>query len=148
MADFTSFVDQGYTILTWNGVGFDFNILGEESGLTSQCRKLAATHVDILFHVLCKLGHLVSLEKAAEGMHVPVKKAGVTGVLAPSLWAEGRHQEVIDYCVQDVRLTLSVARASERACQFSWMTLRGALRSFPLGSGWLTVAEAEQPPPA
>ena len=42
VADLTSFVDQGYTILTWNGVGFDFNILREESCLTSQCRKLAA----------------------------------------------------------------------------------------------------------
>ena len=100
----------------------------------------------MLFHVLCNLGHLVSLEKAAEGTHLPGKKAGVTGVLAPPLWAEGKHQEVIDYCVQDVRLTLSIARACERSCQFSWVTLRGGLRSFPLDSGWLTVAEANTLP--
>ena len=144
--DLDSLARQAYTIVTWNGLGFDFNVLGEESGLTSECQKLAAAHVDMLFHTLCQLGHLVSLEKAAEGMHLPGKKPGVSGLLAPSLWAAGKHREVIDYCVQDVRLTLSVARTCERSHRFSWVTGRGGIGALALNSGWLAVVDAERLP--
>src|SRR5215475_1529002 len=29
---------SGYTIASWNGLGFDFDILAEESGMLDQCR--------------------------------------------------------------------------------------------------------------
>jgi len=29
---------RGFTIVTWNGLGFDFDILAEESGLLDECR--------------------------------------------------------------------------------------------------------------
>ena len=48
-------VAQGCTVVTWNGLGFDFDVLAEESGLLEQCRTLALGHVDMMFHVLCKL---------------------------------------------------------------------------------------------
>ena len=44
-------VRHGYTIVTWNGVGFDFDILAEESGMFVECRRLARDHVDMMFHV-------------------------------------------------------------------------------------------------
>ena len=28
---------HGYTLLTWNGTGFDFDVLAEESGLRDEC---------------------------------------------------------------------------------------------------------------
>ena len=34
----TSKVEQGYTILTWNGLGFDFDILAEESRMFMDAR--------------------------------------------------------------------------------------------------------------
>jgi hypothetical protein len=45
-----------YTIVTWNGTGFDFDILAEESGMLAECKGLAVNHVDMMFHVLCRLG--------------------------------------------------------------------------------------------
>ena len=33
--------ENGYTIVTWNGLGFDFDILAEESGMLEQCSRLA-----------------------------------------------------------------------------------------------------------
>ena len=32
-------VAQGYTVVTWNGVGFDFDVLAEESGMLEECRR-------------------------------------------------------------------------------------------------------------
>ena len=31
-------VERGFTILTWNGLGFDFDILAEESGALERCK--------------------------------------------------------------------------------------------------------------
>jgi hypothetical protein len=46
-------VDSGYTILTWNGLGFDFDILAEESGKQQKCNELALDHIDMMFHIFC-----------------------------------------------------------------------------------------------
>jgi hypothetical protein len=142
VADLNGLVSSGYTLLTWNGLGFDLDVLAEESGESKACALLADGHVDMLFHAVCRLGHRISLQKAAEGMHLAGKKAGVSGALAPAMWAAGRHEEVIEYCQQDVRLTLQLAQACERARQLAWVTQRGSLRQMPLRSGWLTVTEA------
>ena len=59
---------EGHTVLTWNGLGFDFDILAEESGMAEPCRKLALGHVDMMFHLFCELGYPVGLDAAAKGM--------------------------------------------------------------------------------
>ena len=43
---------EPYTLLTWNGLGFDLDILAEESGMTEQCQQMALNHVDMMFHIL------------------------------------------------------------------------------------------------
>src|SRR5262245_37922053 len=58
-------VSRGYTIVTWNGIGFDFDVLAEESGLFKRCKSLALGHIDMMFHMLCQLGFGVSLNAAA-----------------------------------------------------------------------------------
>lgn len=62
---------DGYRILTWNGLGFDFDILAEESGAAAKCKKCAMDHVDMMFHVVCALGYPIALDKAAQGMGLP-----------------------------------------------------------------------------
>lgn len=42
-------VSDGYVICSWNGLGFDFDILAEESGMYDECRSLALNHVDCCF---------------------------------------------------------------------------------------------------
>ena len=56
---------RGFSILTWNGLSFDFNILAEESGDAASCKECALGHVDMMFHVFCSLGYPVALDKAA-----------------------------------------------------------------------------------
>jgi len=146
VTDLANLTSRGYTLLTWNGLGFDFDVLAEESGKTKECASLAVNHVDMLFHVLCSLGHLISLQKAAEGMHVIGKKAGFSGAVVPAMWATGRHDEVIDYCVQDTRLTLQLAEECENKGQLSWITQRGGLGRMLLPTGWLTVQDANALP--
>src|SRR6516162_11568749 len=111
---------EGYTIITWNGLGFDFDVLAEESEAAEPCRELALGHVDMMFHVFCEKGFPVSLEKAAAAMGVAGKLEGLSGWQAPKLWAAGDHQKVLDYVAQDVRVAWQLAQAAETKQAFSW----------------------------
>ena len=133
---------EGYVILSWNGLGFDFDVLAEESGALTRCRALALGHVDMMFHVVCALGYPVSLEKAAEGMKIPGKPAGMSGLLAPKMWAKGRHDEVLDYVAQDVRMTMAIAETAEKRRSFAWITRKAIRSTLALPQGWLPVRDA------
>ncbi len=140
--DLSAYAERGYALLSWNGLSFDLNVLAEESGLWNECAALARGHVDMMFHVVCQLGHFIALAKAAEGLGLPGKTAGVSGSDAPAMWADGRHAEVIQYNVQDAMLTLAVAQEAERRRELVWITRRGTLGRMPLVNGWLNVSEA------
>ena len=135
-------VSQGYTLLTWNGLGFDFDVLAEESDSFEACRDLVMNHVDMMFHVFCDRGFPVALDKAAKALKIPGKPAGMSGQLAPRLWAQGRYQDVIDYVSQDVRITLQLAHTCEKTRVFKWITRRDSSSSMDLRRGWLTVKDA------
>ena len=135
-------VNDGFTLLTWNGLNFDFNVMAEESGLVEECAALALGHVDIMFHAVCVLGHFVSLDKAAQGMGIEGKLTGIEGSEVPLLWAEGRHAEVLDYNTQDANATLELARLCEDGGAMKWVTRRGTLSRMPLSKGWLAVRDA------
>jgi len=144
--DLAKLVADGYTLLTWNGLGFDFDVLGEESGSLDECRELALDHVDMMFHVFCDRGFPVALDKAAQALGIPGKPPGMSGWLAPKLWAQGRHQDVLDYVAQDVRIALQIARTCDQRRRFQWTTRRGTTSSMDLRRGWLTVREAVRLP--
>ncbi len=150
--DLTAFVEHlkmqshaGYTIVTHNGLGFDFDILAEESGQRDDCRALAVGHVDMMFHFFCGKGFPIKLTAAAQaiGMSKPVN---VDGSVAPQLWKDGDHQTVLAYVAQDCRLTLDVAETSEASKKISWITGRGSKSFFELPVGWLTVEDASKLP--
>ncbi len=137
-----NYVSKGYTILTWNGLGFDFDILAEESGSCDDCKHLALNHVDMMFHIFCDRGFPVALDKAAQALSIPGKPAGMSGMLAPKLWAQGRYSEVLDYVAQDVRIALQVAVKCEDQRRFAWITRKGSSSAIKLDGGWLTVQDA------
>jgi len=141
-----AWVRDGFTLLTWNGLSFDFNVLAEESGRPDECAGLALDHVDMMFHVVCGLGHYVSLAKAAEGLGLAGKSGGLSGYEVPALWAEGRHEEVLQYNVQDARLCLEIAHEAERRGELDWITGRGRIGRMPLERGWLSVRQARRLP--
>jgi hypothetical protein len=142
IAHLESLTAGGHTILTWNGLGFDFDVLAEESGLTARCRALALDHVDMMFHFFCVQGYALGLDRAAKGMGLAGKPAGMTGALAPRYWAEGRRQEVLDYVRQDVRTTLDLALRVQEQRALSWTDSRGKSQRLRLPSGWLTARQA------
>ena len=142
-------IDQsaaGLTIVAWNGLGFDFDVLSEESGLPAECRRLALTQVDMMFHLFCIKGFPVGLDKAARGTGIEGKPAGMSGIRAPQLWKQGEHDKVLDYVAQDVRTTLNLAVECQRRRVLRWITQKGKPADCPLPSGWLSVEDAQRLP--
>ncbi|MCP5110963.1 MAG: hypothetical protein GY953_09025 [bacterium] len=137
---------DGYRVLTWNGLGFDFDVLAEESGAAEGCRECALGHVDMMFHVFCARGYPVALDKAAQGLGLPGKTPGMSGADVPRLWAEGQFAKVLEYVAQDARTTMQVARTTEERRRLDWITRRGTKSSMPLPHGWLTVRKAMELP--
>ena len=138
----TALVDDGFTILTWNGLGFDFDILAEESAMPVECSRLARGHVDMMFHSFCERGFLIGLDRAAKAMRLQGKSQAIEPHMAPRLWSEGRTSEVLDYVSQDVRATLELAHACESQKCLRWLTKKGTIGEIKLPRGWLTVDEA------
>lgn len=136
---------KGYTILTWNGLSFDFDVLAEESGLHSVCADLAMNHIDMMYHVFCLRGHYLGLDKAAKGLGLPGKTEGMTGAAAPVMWAQGEQAKVLQYVAQDVRTTLQVALESERLGMVQWTSASGRLNMIDIDR-WLPVTEAQRIP--
>lgn len=135
-------VRAGFTILGWNSLSFDFDILAEESGMHDECAELALNHVDMMFDFFCRRGHVLGLDKAAKGMGLPGKTEGMHGDLVPAMWAAGRYEEVLDYVAQDVRTTLDLALAVEHSGELCWTSNSGRPNVCPVPGGWLTVREA------
>ena len=142
----TTSANSGSTILTWNGLGFDFDILAEESGMLEECRLLALRHVDMMFHVFCELGYPIALDRAAQGMRLPGKSSSVAQHMAPEFWAEGRTDEVLAYVSQDVQATLQLAHTCEEQRELRWIARSGSVRNLMLSAGWLTVEAAMRLP--
>jgi len=150
--DLSSFVDflrdrtaDGYTIVTLNGLGFDFDVLAEESGRLDDCKRLATAHVDMMFHVFCERGFGVGLNAAARALGLS-KPEGVDGSVAPRLWRDGDHRTVLDYVASDCKLTLEIATASESARKFRWINRKERTSIHDLPSGWMTAEQAMQLP--
>jgi hypothetical protein len=122
-------VEDGYTLLTWNGVGFDLDILAEESRMLVECQRLAVEHVDMMFHLVCQLGFGVSLDAAARGMNIAGKLGGMSGALAPELWAEGRREEVLDYVSHDVEITAQLPVIAQGSLSGAGQALLGGLET-------------------
>jgi hypothetical protein len=135
-------VDQGRTILTWNGLGFDFDILAEESGMLAECSELALNHIDMMFHVFCIKGYALGLDKAAKGMGLAGKTPGMTGDMAPRLWQEGEYLKVLEYLKQDVQTLVDLWGAVDGLRALRWTSNRGYQQRLPLPKGWVTVEEA------
>lgn len=150
VAEFVHYLDSlikdGFTPLTWNGLGFDYDIVAEESNLWDQCKQQALLHVDMMFHIVCEKGFPVSLANAAEGMGLQGKLKEIDGCDAPTLWVQGQHDTVINYVAQDVRATLQLGMECHSRRILKWRTSRGTVASMPLPQGWLAVKDAMRLP--
>ena len=133
---------QGWKILTWNGLSFDFDVLAEESGCLDACRDLAMNHYDMMFQVFCLKGFPLALDTAARGMGLRGKVEGMSGDQAPILWRQGRQRKVLEYVAQDVRTTLEVALAVEHSGSLRWTSKSGRPAYLPLPQGLIPAHQA------
>ena len=132
---------NGFAVLTWNGLSFDFDILAEESGMSMECKQLAREHVDMMFQIFCERGFGVGLNAAARALGLS-KPEDVDGSVAPNLWRDGQHDVVLDYVACDCKLTMEVAKMSEETRSFVWITKREKRSKHDLPTGWMTAEQA------
>ncbi len=131
----------GYTVLTHNGLGFDFDILAEETGRVVDCSAIALDHVDTMFHFFCHKGFAVSLKAVSQALGI-AKTEEEGGAIAPVLWQRGEHERVLRYVANDCHMALEIAVASERQGRLKWVTKKGVTSELPLKDGWLKVKDA------
>jgi hypothetical protein len=141
VAELIDYVRQGFTLLSWNGLGFDFDILAEESGNHAACCELARAHVDMMFHFFCLQGYPLGLDTAAKGMGLAGKIEGMDGSQVPRLWQEGQHERVLAYVTQDAVMTLRLAEEVAKRGQIRWHTRTGKANRVAIPA-WLPVCEA------
>lgn len=137
--------DAGYSLLSWNGLGFDFDILAEESGMHEECKELALNHIDMMFHFFASKGYPLGLDAASKGMGLPGKPEGMDGAIAPQMWAKGEYHRVLDYVSWDAKNTLDLAEAVDNAHCLGW-TARSGKQNTWYSQKWLTVREAMELP--
>lgn len=146
------YTEQDYQIVSWNGCGFDFDILAEESGMYKECAALALNHIDMMFHFFCVKGFPIGLDAAAKGLGLAGKTEGMDGAKAPEMWRAGEYNKVLDYLEQDVVTTYEVAVEAMKARRvppkfitpragIPW-TAKSGRSNFCKITQWLTVAEA------
>ena len=142
-------VAKGATLVTWNGMGFDWPVIAEESKRLEDVQELAYHHVDMMYHFFCATGFPLALKTAAWGMGVGTKMEGVAGANAPTMWASGDpadRERVVHYCAQDAALTLRVAIACQEAKELRWTSRSGRPNQLALPNGWETVSSAPMMP--
>ena len=140
--------NAGYTVITWNGLGFDFDVLAEESGMVDECKELALKHVDMMFQFFCMKGFPVGLDAVARGLGLGGKMAGMSGALAPILWASPNLKDrlkVLRYVHQDAVSTLEIFERASEVGRIDWITQKGKTSSCWL-NGWKTVKECLELP--
>ena len=134
--------EMGYQLVTWNGLGFDFDVLAEESGRLDDCAALARQHVDMMIHLFCVKGYPLALATAAEHAGVEGKLDGMSGGDAVRLWAEGEHEKVLQYVKQDARATALLARTCGEHGELGWISKAGLKQELKIPNGWLSVEDA------
>lgn len=129
-------VKDGYTLVTWNGCGFDFRVLANASGLVFECYELALMHVDLMLIVTFTKGYYLGLEAALKGAGLSGKRHSVTlsdgteltemsGAMAPELWDRGEYDAVLAYLYDDVAELLSLAKCVVSSKVIKWHSKRG-----------------------
>lgn len=140
VGDLQRIVNDGYTLLTWNGCSFDFGVLAYETEMWKECAELAMNHIDMMLIVAFSKGHYLSLEKALTGAKLggKVKSAvlsdgtslnDMSGEKAPALWAKGEYEVVLNYLRGDVTQALKLAHFIQNERIIRWTSNTGKFQS-------------------
>jgi len=144
-------INSGYTLVTWNGCGFDFAVLGQESGLLKECGELALKHVDLMLVVTFTKGWYLSLQAALLGAGLKGKRKSVTlsngsildemgGAKAPKMWQDGEYDAVLSYLKDDVVELINLVKVIGNVKEIRWTSKNRNPMSIPI-SNFPTVIE-------
>ena len=131
-----------YTLVTWNGTGFDWPMIAYESAEVDACRELTRNHIDMMFHLLCVKGYPVGLATILDGMQLESKAEGMDGSKAVDMWQAGYRDDVIEYCIKDSQVTTLLAEVGNYCGTLQWLSRRGNMQFMDLSQGWLSVKDA------
>jgi hypothetical protein len=134
---------DGYTIVTWNGCHFDFQVLAQESGLLRECGELALNHIDLMLMVTFQKGYFLKFDKALKGAGLEGKVNTVTlsnggkmndmdGSKAPALWASGEYEAVLTYLKADVIQLIKLTDNIQRTKLIRWTSNSGKPQSLAI----------------
>ena len=143
-----SFVQEGYTILTWNGMASAFDILAEESGLPEECKNLALNHVDMAFHLHAQMGHSPDPASAVDAMNTKYMSPNLTqsGATATRTWSLRAHRDTMEFITKDTQALLDLAVTAELAGHIKWNAHSGKPGIMELPDGWLQAVTAMELP--
>jgi hypothetical protein len=139
-------VGSGYTLLTWDAMRSEWDLLASQSQDRVFCRQLASQHVDMVFHVVCARGHRLSLEHAAYGMELTLERPDSHRTTALQRWSEKDCRAALEALSQHVRLTIDLAHVCQEQGLVAWESNSGRRTQLELPQGWLTVEQALQLP--
>jgi hypothetical protein len=153
--DILSYFQKGFVPFTWNGLNFDFKLLATHSEMYEECGTLALNHIDPMFEVFCRRGHMLGLDKVLVGCGLESKLhsvilndnttfAEMNGSHAPRLWRTGQYWAVRDYLEMDVIQPLKLAEHIQKTGEIQWTSNSGKRNRLKLEL--LTVKESLQLP--
>ena len=112
-------------IVGFNIVRFDYQVL-RPYGLTPGSDMIRRT-VDLLVHIYQSLGFRISLDNLAEATLGEHKSAD--GLTAVKWYREGKIDQVLDYCEQDVRITYRLWQYGRQNGQIKYRDREYGLRT-------------------
>lgn len=98
LEEFQKLVNQADVVVGYNILGFDNPLMAANDVVIPEARSY-----DLLAEIKRALGHRVSLDAICQANGFGTKNE--SGALAPVMWQRGEHTRVINYCLNDVRLT-------------------------------------------
>lgn len=120
---------EGYTVVTWGGVGSDFRHLAALlPWLASDIKNLCLNSIDIPFVSGSSIGMMMGLSAAAQALGFGHKANDSS--LIPTLWDAGRRTEVLQHVSTDTYLTVVVVRHALLHNELQWITSKGLRRTW------------------
>ena len=137
---------KGYTVCAWNGLHFDLRWIAYVAQERELAAEIARNCCDPMFQFFNQRGFPVSLEAVARGMGIKQGKL-MQAADAPRQWCAGNHQAVMDYVLQDCRLTNLIIRRIAAGKEILWITKSGELRQEPMVALKTVAAVLQDPEP-
>jgi len=137
---------SGYTPFAWNGVHFDFKIMGLYSGMLEEWGEVALCSVDSMLSIGFRKGYFKALDNVLQACGLETKLHSVTlndgtildgmsGKLAPKLWRDGEYDAVKAYLAVDVIQPYKLIRYIEENGLIRFTSQAGknnTIKNFPL----------------